>query len=292
MRMGLKEIKGRKMKSRSEKTGDIILNSFLLFASLTMLFPFIWALCASLKTNAQIVNGNPFDLIPRPFTLKNYVRAWEVLPFTKFLLNSLFLSTLVPVLMVLLSSLAGYSFAKFRFRGRNVVFFAILSTMMMPSHVTLIPNYVMMRILHWIDKYPALIIPPLFTGANAFNIFFFRQFFLSIPKALEDAAIIDGCSKVRMFFAIVIPNSKPAIATVTILSFRTVWNSFLWPSIVMNTYSKMTITVGLQYFKMAANNWGELLAGTTVALIPMIIVFLVFQKFFIHSTVNSGFGGV
>lgn len=279
------------MKSHSEKINMYILNFILLLISFTMIFPFIWTVSSSFKNRLQIYNGNPFDLIPRPFTLRNYERAWEMMPFTRFLINSLIISTVVPALMVLLSSLAGYAFAKLKFKGRNIIFLAILSTMMMPGHVTLIPNYVIMRMLNWIDKYVALIIHPLFTGANAFNIFFFRQFFLSIPKDLEDAAIIDGCTRARMFFSIVIPNSKPAIATVAILSFRTVWNSFLWPSIVMNSYEKMTITVGLQYFKAVVSSWGELLAGTTVALIPMIIVFLVFQRYFIRSTVNTGFGG-
>ncbi|HHV83498.1 MAG TPA: carbohydrate ABC transporter permease [Tepidanaerobacter syntrophicus] len=268
-----------------------ILNFILLLISFTMIFPFVWTLCASFKTRTQIHNGNPFDLIPRPFTLRNYERAWEMMPFTRFLINSLALSILIPTLMVLLSSLSGYAFAKLKFKGRNVIFLAILSTMMMPGHVTLIPNYVIMRVLNWIDKYIALIVHPLFTGSSAFNIFFFRQFFLSIPKDLEDAAIIDGCTRARMFFSIVMPNSKPAIATVAILSFRSVWNSFLWPSIVMNTYEKMTITVGLQYFKAMVSGWGELLAGTTVALIPMLVVFIIFQKYFIRSTLNTGFGG-
>lgn len=273
------------------KAGKIIFHVIMIFLALLSIFPFIWTISASFKTTGQLYNESPLNLIPKPFIVENYKRTWELLPFTSFLRNSLFISLIVPSLMILLSSMAAYAFAKLRFKGKNVIFMLILATMMLPSHVTLIPNYSIVRLLHWIDKYVAIMIPPLFTGINAFNIFFFRQYFLSIPKELEDAAIIDGCSRFKMFFTIIMPNSKPAIATVGILSFRSIWNSFLWPSIVLNTYEKMTLTVGLKYFQGVVSNWGELLAGTTVALIPVLVVFLIFQKYFIQTSMDSGFGG-
>lgn len=273
------------------KVGRIIFHMVMILFALLCIFPFIWTVSASFKTTGQLYNESPLKLIPKPFILDNYKRTWELLPFTAFLRNSLFISTVVPTLMILFSSMAAYAFAKLRFKGKNIIFLAILATMMLPGHVTLIPNYSIVRSLHWIDKFAAIMIPPLFTGVNAFNIFFFRQYFLSIPEELEDAAIIDGCSRFKLFFTIIIPNSKPAIATVGILSFRSIWNSFLWPSIVMNTYEKMTITVGLKYFQGVVSNWGELLAGTTVALIPVLVVFLIFQKYFIQTSLDSGFGG-
>lgn len=129
------------------------------------------------------------------------------------------------------------------------------------------------------------------TGTNAFNIFFFRQYFLSIPKDLENAAIVDGCSRLGVFFKIVLPNAKPAIATTAILSFRSVWNAFLWPMIVINDYDKLTLTVGLKYLKEWDPNWAVLLAGATISIVPIVIVFLLFQKYFMASAMNSGFGG-
>lgn len=273
------------------KVGDYIVNTILIILSLTMIYPFIWAVCSSFKTTGQLNNESPLNLIPDPFIFSNYQRMWEMLPFGRFLLNSLFLSITIPVLMIVFSSMCAYAFARLEFKGKNIIFLLILSTMMIPGHVTLIPNFVIIRVLGWVDSYLALVVHSLFTGANAFNIFFFKQYFATIPKDLEDAATIDGCSKANVFLRIIMPNSKPAIATVAILSFRSVWNSFLWPMIAINSYDKMTITVGLQYFKGVVSNWSELLAGTSLAIIPMLIVFLAFQKYFINSTVNSGFGG-
>ena len=274
------------------KVGQIVFYIVMFFMSLIMIYPFIWAVTSSFKTTAQLYSGNPFDVIPNPFTLYSYKKIMEILPVWRFALNSLFLSTLVPVLQIALASMAAYSFARLKFKGKNVIFLMFLSTLMIPGHITLIPNFIIMRVLHWTDKYVALIVPPLVDGQNIFNIFFLRQYFLSIPKELEDAAIIDGCSFFKVFKSIILPNAKPALATIAILSFNTIWNMFLWPMIVMQTYEKMPIQVGLAYLKSAVStNMGELLAGSTVAIIPTIIVFLVFQKYFIKTIVNTGLGG-
>ena len=257
-----------------------------------MIYPFVWAVTASFKTTAQLYNGNPFDIIPKPFTTYNYSRAMQLLPVWRFVLNSLLLSTFVPLMQIAIASMAAYSFARLKFKGKNFVFLMLLSTLMIPGHVTLIPNFIIMRVLHWIDKYVALIIPPLVNGQNIFNIFFLRQYFLSIPKDIEDAAIIDGCSRFRVFRSIIMPNAKPALATIAILSFNSKWNEFLWPMIVMSTYEKMPIQVGLSYLQDAVStNWGELVAGSTIAIIPTILVFLIFQKYFIKTIVNTGLGG-
>jgi len=275
-----------------KKAGTIIFYTVMIILSLVMIYPFIWAVTASFKTTAQLYSGNPFDLIPNPFTIYNYERAMQMLPIWRFVINSLFLSTFVPLLQIVLASMAAYSFARLNFKGKNIVFLMLLGTLMVPGHVTLIPNFIIMRVLHWIDQYIALIIPPLVSSQNIFNIFFLRQYFLSIPKDLEDAAIIDGCSRFKVFLNIIIPNAKPALATVAILSFNSKWNEFLWPMIVMNTYEKMPIQVGLSYLQDAVStNWGELVAGSTIAILPTIIVFLAFQKYFIKTIVNTGLGG-
>lgn len=275
-----------------KKVGRAVYHVCMLLLTFLMVYPFIWAICSSFKTTEQMFGQSPLSLIPRPFTLYNYERTLEILPFDMFLRNSLFLSISIPLMMILIASLCAYALARLNFKGRNLIFLLFISTMMIPSHVVLIPNYSIVSKLGWVDKYISLFVNSLFTGANAFNIFFFRQFFMSIPKDLENAAIIDGCSHAGVYFRIILPNSKPAIATVAILSFRSVWNSFLWPMIVINSYDKMTITVGLQYYKYAVDNAAMVLAGVTIAIIPVIVVFLVFQKYFINSTVNSGFGGV
>ena len=272
----------------------ILLYAILIATGIVMIYPFAWALTASFKTNAQVFNGNPFDLIPRPFHFENYERAWTLLPFSRFLLNSLLICLVVPTAGILISSLAAYAFARLRFKGRDVLFVALLAVMMMPGHITLIPNYVLMRMLGWINDYKAVLIPTVFQASLVFNLFFMRQFFLSIPKELDEAGIIDGCSRFGVWRRIVMPNAKPAIATIAILSFVSDWNMFLWPLIVMNDYLKMPVQVGVSYFKanaMANGDWGVMMAATTMAIVPLIIVFLLVQKQFIKSMLTSGLGG-
>ncbi|MDF2668947.1 MAG: ABC-type sugar transport system, permease component [Paenibacillus sp.] len=263
----------------------------LLVIAVIMIYPFVWALTASFKLNTQIFNGNPFDLIPRPFTFHNYVRAWTVLPFYRFLLNSFMLSLIVPTCIIILASLSAYSFARLNFKGRDIVFMCLLGVMMMPGHITLIPNYSLMRELGWINEYKALIVPMIFQGSLVFNIFFMRQYFLAIPKELDEAAIIDGCSRFGVWWRIIMPNARPALATIAILSFVSEWNTFLWPVIVINDYLKMPIQVGVSYFKANVNDWGVLMAATSMAIVPLIIIFAVFQKHFIKSMLTSGLSG-
>ena len=197
----------------------------------------------------------------------------------------------MPIAMIAVASLTAYALTRLDFRGRNLLFLAFVSTMMIPSHVTLIPNYKLIVDLKLYNTYAALFLSSIFTASNAFNIFFFRQFFLSIPKDLENAAIIDGCSRIGVYFKIILPNAKPAIATTAILSFRSVWNQFLWPMIVINDFEKMTLTVGLKYLKEWEPNWAVLLAGATISIIPIVLVFIAFQKYFMSSSLNAGFGG-
>ena len=268
---------------------NVLLYGGLSAIAIVMLYPFLWSFTASFKTAAQIYNGNPLDLWPDPFTFANYERAWTVLPFYRFLLNSLFLATVVPFFNILFASMAAYSFSRLRFRGRDAVFIVLLAVMMLPGHITLIPNYSIIRELGWINEYKALVIPGIFGGALVINIFFFRQFFLSIPKDLDEAAIIDGCSRFGIWARIIMPNARPAIATLVILSFVTEWNAFLWPVVVINDYMKMPIQVGLSYFKSSVTtDWGVLMAGTTISMIPMITVFLLFQRHFIKSLLTTG----
>lgn len=280
-------MKNKKIKSITK----LVYHIFMIGLSLIMIYPFVWAAMSSFKSVDQLYSSNPLTIIPEKFTIQNYERLFEVLPVSKMMVNSIFLSIGIPLAMIIVASLAAYAITRIDFKGRNLLFIAFISTMMIPSHVTLIPNYKIIVDMKLYNTFTALFLSSMFTAANAFNIFFFRQYFLSIPKDLENAAVIDGCSKIGVFFKIILPNAKPAIATTAILSFRNVWNQFLWPMLVINDYDKLPITVGLKYLKECEPNWAVLLSGATLSIIPIIIVFLVFQKYFMASTMNSGFGG-
>ncbi|MEG2159412.1 MAG: carbohydrate ABC transporter permease, partial [Clostridia bacterium] len=180
--------------------------------------------------------------------------------------------------------------ARLEFKGKNVVFMLLISTMMIPSYVTLIPNFMIMVNLHLIDTHWALILRSGLSG-SATAIFLFRQYFLSIPKDLENAAIIDGCSWFGVFFRVVIPNSKPVLATVAILTFRSTWNAYLWPSLVLNTPELMTWTLGLKLLSDADAEQALLIAGSAISILPILIIYIFFQKYFTNSQVGTGFAG-
>lgn len=278
-------------KPGTRQSTRVAYHAFMIAICLIMVYPFVWSFFSSFKSQQQLYGGNPLALLPDEATLDNYRRLFEVLPFDRFILNSVVLSIAIPVAMIAVASLTAYALTRLRFRGRNVLFLAFVATMMVPSHVTLIPNYKIIIDMHLANTYLALFLSSMFTGANAFNIFFFRQFFLSFPKDLENAAIIDGCSRFGVFLRVILPNAKPAIATTAILSFRSVWNSFLWPMLVITDYDRLTLTVGLKYLKEWETNWAVLLAGATISIVPILIVFFAFQRQFVASTMNTGFGG-
>ena len=277
---------------RKARVSTVILYVILIFLAVIMIYPFVWSVTASFKTSRQIYGGNPLDLIPRPFTLNNYKRVLELLPFGRFLLNSMLLATVVPVISIVLASMAAYAFARLEFRGRDVIFMLLLGVMMLPGHVTLIPRYALMIKLGWVNRYIALIIPAVFSASLVFKIFFMRQHFLSIPRELEEAALIDGCSLWGVWRNIMMPNSKPALAALAIIGFKTEWNSFLWPNIVINDFMKMPIQVGLTYLQSnAQSSWDILMAGTTIAIVPVILIFICFQQYFMAGSLTSGMGG-
>lgn len=278
-------------KPGTRQSTRVAYHAFMIAIGLIMVYPFVWSFFSSFKSQQQLYGGNPLALLPDEATLDNYRRLFEVLPFDRFIVNSVVLSIAIPVAMIAVASLTAYALTRLQFRGRNVLFLAFVATMMIPSHVTLIPNYKIIIDMHLANTYLALFLSSMFTGANAFNIFFFRQFFLSFPKDLENAAIIDGCSRFGVFLRVILPNAKPAIATTAILSFRSVWNSFLWPMLVITDYDRLTLTVGLKYLKEWETNWAVLLAGATISIVPILIVFFAFQRQFVASTMNTGFGG-
>lgn len=271
-------------------TGLVIYNALMVLLCLVIIYPLIWTIFSSFKTNQQIFSESPINLIPRPFTTSNYQKLLTIYDVPLMVFNGLYLAIVIPVLSMLTSSMAAYALARLRFRGRNVIFLLLISTMMIPGYVTLIPNFAIMVKLKLLNSHWALILRSALSG-SATSIFLFRQFFLSIPRDLENAAIVDGCSWPGVFFRIIMPNSKPAIATVIILSFRSTWNSFLWPQLVLQTDRLWTWTLALKILSESETNQAVLLAGSVISILPILIIYLACQKYFVNSQVSAGFGG-
>lgn len=252
----------------------------LILGSFSMLFPFFWMLATSFMSSSQILSG-VVNFIPKPFVFQNYIDISQKIPIVQYFFNSLFVAVLTTFGQVIISAFAGYSFARLNFKGKDTLFFVFLVTMMIPPQVNIIPLFFLMKELSWIDTYQALIMPGLFGG---FGIFLMRQWFKGLPKSLEDAAKIDGCNYFETFFKIALPLSMPALATLSIFTFITSWNSFMWPLIVTNSDMMRTLPVGLAVFKGSfreTTEWGQLMACAVIAIIPVVAVFLAGQKYFI-----------
>lgn len=259
----------------------LILGYFILtLIALSMLLPFFAMLNLSFSQNYEIFSYPP-SIFPKDLTFKNYLNVFSSIPLARYFFNSLFVATVTTIGQVIISAFAGYAFAKLKFRGSDLLFFIILITMMIPPQVNIIPLFFLMREMHLIDTYQALIIPGFFGG---FGIFMFRQFFLNLPKDLEDSSKIDGCNILDTFLKIALPLAIPTIATLAIFTFISSWNSFMWPLIVTNSDSMRTLPVGLSAFKGSFREitaWGDLLACAVICTIPTIAVFLIGKKYFL-----------
>ncbi len=255
----------------------------LIVTGLFYLLPLLWMLSTSLKNGSQIYAFPP-QFIPSPFDMSSYYNIFK-LGFLSNIGTSIFVSISTTVGQILIATMAGYALARIPFKGRGVIFGVLLATMMVPFIITVLPLFVIMRSLGWIDTYQALIIPKVF---SIFGIFFMRQFFLSLPVALEEAAAIDGLGKVTTFFRIVFPQIKPAIATLTVLSFMGSWNDFLWP-LVASGRKITTLPVALsQLSGRFLTEWNMLMAGTCISLIPILILYIVAQKHVVEGMTRTG----
>jgi multiple sugar transport system permease protein len=253
-----------------------------------MLLPFVWMLSTSLKTPSSVFVYPP-EWIPNPVQWKNYSDVVNVMPFLRYVLNTTAVAASITFLHLAVSSLAAYAFARLRFPGRNRLFLAYLATLMVPGQVTLIPNFLIVKYLGWIDSYQALIIPQIFT---AFGTFLLRQFFLTIPGELEDAARIDGASALSIYWRIVMPLSGPALATLGVFTFTAQWNNFLWPLIVINDEQMRTLTVGLRALVGEFTvQYPLLMAGSVISVLPILIIFLLAQRFFVRGIALTGLAG-
>lgn len=261
--------------------------------ALFMMAPLAWMLSTSLKPEGDVFLV-PIQWIPRRVLWSNYVEALTFVPYLRYFLNSVFVTGMAVAGTVLCASLVAFAFARLRAPGKNILFGVLLATIMLPGEVTLVPVYLLFRALGWLDTYQPLIVPSWFGGAGgAFYIFLLRQFFLSLPTELDDAAKIDGASLFVVFSRIIMPLSGPAIATVAIFSFFAHWNSFQPPLIYLNTDTKYTLPVGLRLYLSALGNthWNYLMAATLVSIIPPLALFFVSQRFFIQGAVMSGLKG-
>jgi len=220
------------------------------------------------------------------FTLGNYVSLWRTVPFHLFFFNTVVFATSVTLGQVFTSSLAAFAFARLDFPGRDTLFLAYLATLMIPGVVTLIPVFVILQHLGWIDSYKGLIIPVLF---SAYGTFLLRQFFMTIPRDLEDAARIDGCGVLGVYRHVILPLSKPALAALSTIVFISAWREFMWPLVVTNSLEMRTLTVGLAVFRgVYSTDWPLLMVGATLVTLPLVLVFLFNQKFFIEGITLTG----
>ncbi len=278
-------IRNRKSKLALKGLG---LHILLIAGSVVMLVPFAWMLSTSLKEPGDVFVYPP-QWIPQPVVWENYRETVSVMPFGRFYLNSAIQAASVTVLQIFTASLAAFAFARLRFPGRDALFLLYLATMMIPFPVTMIPNFVIVRYLNWIDTFKALILPPAF---SAFSTFLLRQYFLSLPMELDDAARVDGASSFRIWWQIVMPLSGPALATLAIFTFLGQWNSFLWPLVVTNSEQMRTLPVGLATFQgQYSVQWHLLMAGSVISVLPILVIYLIGQKWFVRGITLTGMGG-
>jgi multiple sugar transport system permease protein len=255
--------------------------------SIFILFPAAWMISTSLKPDDQVAMTN---WIPHPVVWVNYVRAWKSVPFTQYTINTALYAAVVVVADVISNSLVAYGFAKLRFPGRNFLFGLVLSTMMIPGMVTMIPQYILFAKLHWVGSYLPLVVPHFFAGA--FYVFLIRQNFLGIPEELSEAARIDGANDLWIWWKVIMPLSKPVLATVAIFTFEGAWNDYVGPVLYLNDSKLYTLQVGLAMFKSTSDTqWQHLMAASIVVMLPIIILFSAFQRYFVEGAAVSGIKG-
>ena len=269
------------------KMGHAALYVALSLVAVTMLVPFLWMLSGSLMTEADILQSN--WSLPNPPMWSNYREVVTRIPFMNFYWNTAKITVVSTIIQLVVCSLAAYAFARLEFRGRDLLFLVYLSTMMIPSQVTMIPQYVLMSRFGLINTHTALII---LRATSVFGIFMLRQFFLQLPMALSESARIDGCGEFRIFLQIVLPLSKAVIATLTVFSFLGAWNDFMTPLIYLTTKERYTLQIGIRYFQQQyGTEYTLIMAATTMSLIPIVILYLFCQRYFIAGIATTGIKG-
>jgi multiple sugar transport system permease protein len=266
-------------------TWRVLTTATALAIAAVMLFPLVWMVATSVKPEAEIVTFPP-QLFPRSFTLENYTGIWDRLPFTRLYLNTIVFAGTVTVVSLLLDSMTAYALARLRFRGSGLVFGLILVLLMVPFQITLIPLYDLLANLGWVNTFQGLIVP---RATNAFGIFFLRQFLLSLPRDLEDAARVDGASEFRIYRQIIMPLATPALLTLGLFHFMFNWNDLLWPLIITQDSSRQTLPAGLALFMgQHVVEYGPLMAASVLTLAPVIVFFVLIQRRFVEGVATTG----
>lgn len=255
-----------------------------------MFGPFVWMVLTGFKTLPQILK-DPLSFIPDPWTINNFTTAWEQAPFARAYGNSIYITVLIVIGALITTSMAGYAFARIQFPGSRWLFAVVLISQMIPKQVTLVPFYVLMSKFGWVDSHLALIIPGILV--NPFGVFLARQFVLSIPKELEEAATVDGASRLRIYWQIILPMIRPGLGALAIIVALDAWNNFLMPLILLNSTELFTVPLLLSQFQgqFGGINTGLIMAATAVSTIPMLIAFIIGQKQIMSSLATSGLGG-
>ncbi|HEY8361928.1 MAG TPA: carbohydrate ABC transporter permease [Tissierellaceae bacterium] len=265
---------------------QILLHIILILGAVIMTLPFIWTLSSSFKDLEQIFKVPP-TFIPRPIVFSNYPRSLQALPFGRAYFNSIYIASVVVLCQLLTASMAAYGFGRLTFPGSKILFILFLATMMIPGQVTMIPLFLMMRDLKLTGTHWSLILPAALF--NAFGVFLLRQFVMGLPSDLEEAAVVDGASVVKIYFTIILPLLRPALAAFGIFVFLGQWNSFLYPLIFLNRPETFTVPLLLNYFKgIYITEWPLLMAGTVIAVLPVLIVYIIFQRQIIEGIAITG----
>jgi len=269
---------------------DIVVHLLLLVIGFIISLPILIAFFTSFKIPSQIIVFPP-EILPRQWTFENYVVAWNVNPFGRFLLNSTIQSGIIMLSQVVFSIMAAYAFALLNFPGRNSLFYLVIGSLMVPFELVFIPNYQLISALGWGDTYIGLTAPFL---ASAFGVFLLRQFFLTVPKDFHDAARIDGCGSWRYLWTVLVPLSKGSIGAFAIFAFLSAWNQYLWPLIITSKVEMRTLQIGIRYFMSTLDrgaDWGPVMAGAVIAILPALLVFLFAQKQLVRGIAMTGLKG-
>jgi ABC-type glycerol-3-phosphate transport system permease component len=276
---------------RSQRTQSILIHIVLIAGAIVVMIPLAWMLSTSLKAPHQITKFPPI-WIPDPFEWSNYIRAVTIFPvsFLVFIRNSMYMSLMITLGTVLSNAIVAFAFARLQFRGSRVLFIIVLSTMMLPQQVTMIPLFILFSKIGWINSYNPLIVPHFF--ANAYFIFLLRQFYSTIPRELDDAARIDGCSVIGLFVRILLPLSKPALGITAIFAFTWSWNEFLGPLIYLSRMETFPLAIAISFLRAAHGVlWSELMVVSFIAMLPPVLLFFVAQKHYIQGIVITGVKG-
>lgn len=275
---------------RKPRLGSVLgREAFLLLVALAMLLPILWAFSTALKPQAEIY-AYPPRILPGKLMLENFSKAWESAPFARYALNSVGVTLVILVSQLANAALAAYAFSWLSFRGRDGLFLLFLAAMMIPTQVLIVPSFLIFKTLGWIDTYWALTVPFL---ANAFGIFLVRQAFLSVPRDLVDAARIDGCGHLRIIANIMIPSSRASFISFALLTFTWRWNDYFWPLIMTNSTRMRTLPVGLVFLRTSEGSieWNVVMAGAVIVMLPVLLLFLALQRYFVEGVMSSGLKG-